>query len=219
VLRKDGVLWLNLGDSYLSATDGRNGNNLKPKDLVGIPWRVAFALQDDGWWLRSDIIWAKTNPMPESVRDRPTRAHEYIFMLTKRARYYWNKEGAREPAVTGKWEAMPPIGDVKHLDNGNRTYSGNCPPGNGNRNMRDVWTMNTGRYRGAHFATFPEILAKKCIMASTRAGDMVFDPFGGTGTTVATAIALGRRGTMLEINKDYCELAQQRLARAQPGMW
>ena len=192
VLRSDGTLWLNLGDSY--AANGAPGLNvstpsatfhggkadaherrakrvpagLKPKDLVGIPWRVAFALQVDGWYLRSDIIWSKPNPMPESVTDRPTKSHEYLFLLAKSPRYYFDADAVRESGTTGAWGAMPPIGGVKHPgNNGNATYSGNQPPSDGNRNIRSVWTIPTQPSPGAHFAVFPPKLVEPCIKAGT----------------------------------------------------
>lgn len=187
VLRDDGTLWLNLGDSYAStpagnAADRPSGfsqkanrweggavrvpklnHGLKPKDLVGIPWRMAFALQADGWWLRSDIIWAKPNPMPESVTDRPTRSHEYIFLLSKSSRYYYDGNGSKEPAKTSKWPGIgPQHGKVR--DRGESYEDMETLP---MRNRRDVWTVNTARYRGAHFAVFPEALVEPCIMAAT----------------------------------------------------
>lgn len=187
VLRDDGVAWLNLGDSYASRpqTDNfadpkavrrlpenrcrTNCTNLKPKDLVGIPWHVAFALRADGWWLRSDIIWAKPNPMPESVTDRPTRSHEYVFMLTKAARYYWDQEAVKEDAVTE--------GDTRYLRTDNtqisptgrnsdnsRLQTGNPTHG---RNIRSVWTIPTEPYPGSHYATFPTALVEPCVKAGT----------------------------------------------------
>lgn len=200
VLRDDGTLWLNLGDSYAaqggggesrmkelhadparlkgihsaaghgqrSGTKGVTYPGLKPKDLVGIPWRVAFALQADGWYLRSDIIWSKPNPMPESVTDRPTKAHEYVFLLAKSPRYYFDADAVRESGTTGAWGAMPPIGGIKQTNgNGNATYSGNQPPSDGNRNIRSVWTIPTQPYPGAHFAVFPPKLVEPCIKAGS----------------------------------------------------
>ena len=198
VLKPDGTLWLNLGDSYASFRDGKatpdttrgnsdgtlvpkgsaknrmattfTGTGIKHKDLVGIPWRVAFALQQDGWYLRQDIIWAKPNPMPESVRDRCTKSHEYLFMLTKSAKYYFDNQAIRETAVTGSWDKLPPIGGKKHQENGNPTYSGNQPASDGKRNKRDVWTINTKPFKGAHFAVMPEALVEPCILAGSRGG-------------------------------------------------
>ena len=202
VLRKDGTLWLNLGDSYNASPRGSNTGiakstlskrtngqisarfaanpirkehrdfgNLKPKDLVGIPWRVAFALQADGWWLRSDIIWAKPNPMPESVTDRPTRSHEYVFLLTKSKSYYFDQEAVREP-VSPNWErgAGPPMPELgKHVaTEGRRGHQVRRVYDEAKgRNIPSVWTIATQPYRGAHFATFPEKLVEPCIKAGT----------------------------------------------------
>jgi DNA modification methylase len=186
VLREDGVCWLNLGDSYNGSGGadgdynagglkdgqprypGRNIDTLKPKDLIGIPWRVAFALQEDGWWLRSDIIWAKPNPMPESVTDRPTKAHEYVFLLTKAARYFYDAEAIKEPHSREWWKET--INETPHVvkdrnDGGNRQGNGN-PNG---RNARTVWTIATQPYPESHFAVFPEELPRRCILAGTSA--------------------------------------------------
>mgnify|MGYP002682375832 CR=1 FL=1 len=306
VLRSDGTFWLNIADTYCGTGNkgyhadpknpkGRNGQQIarnnrvsgcKQKDLIGIPWLLAFALRADGWYLRSDIIWAKKNCMPESVKDRPTKSHEYIFLLSKSQSYYYDNEAIKEPSVTGKWDAMPPIGGVKHTESGeNPTYSGNTPSNNGMRNKRDVWFVSTKPYKGAHYATFPPDLITPCILAGApetccaecgapyarvakivgkqvtesmriagcndageyngqatkdfesakaqNASDtkrrilesmsqvkdysfeptctcnagttsgIVFDPFVGSGTTVATAIQLGRRGVGLDLSFKY----------------
>ena len=166
VLKPTGTVWLNLGDSY------------NDKQLVGIPWRVAFALQADGWYLRSDIIWSKPNPMPESVSDRPTKAHEYIFLLTKNARYYYDAEAIQE--TTGA-------------------------------NKRSVWEISTQPYPEAHFATYPEKLVEPCIMEGCPLGGVVLDPFVGSGTTMAVAQRLGRRGIGTDLNEEYLALAAKRL--------
>jgi site-specific DNA-methyltransferase (adenine-specific) len=158
---------------------------LKPKDLAGIPWRVAFALQDDGWWLRRDIVWSKPNPMPESVRDRPTTAHEYLFLLTKSARYWYDGEAIKEPAVT--------VGDA--------------------RNRRSVWTVATQPFAGAHFATFPPALIAPCILAGCPAGGTVLDPFLGAGTTALVAGRLGRHCIGIELNPAYAQMARARNGR------
>jgi site-specific DNA-methyltransferase (adenine-specific) len=196
VLKADGVLWLNIGDGYTSgnrrwrAPDKKNParamdmrpdtpDGLKPKDLMGIPWRLAFALQDDGWYLRSDIIWNKPNAMPESVKDRPTRSHEYIFMLSKSERYFYNNDAIRDP--------------------------------NG-RNRRSVWDVHTQPFSGAHFATFPPLLIEPCVVSSTRQGDMILDPFFGSGTVGLVADQLGRRYAGIEINPNYALLAARRLS-------
>ena len=250
VLRDDGTLWLNLGDSYAGGgTIGRNDTtqealarraekygtgtgsgsavgasgtrkpvaDLKPKDLIGIPWRVAFALQADGWYLRSDIIWAKPNPMPESVRDRPTKAHEYVFLLSKRERYYYDAAAIAEPATF-----PPPDGTARDSRKLAEIGSGRFDGGrkaNGQgfyrqldtRNARSVWTIATQPYHEAHFATFPEELPSRCIRAGSAPGDTVLDPFGGSGTTGAVATGLGRAAILCELNPAYIELARQRI--------
>jgi DNA modification methylase len=242
VLRPDGTLWLNLGDSYASGgmsnpsskstlgggkDRGAAGysinrsvpDGLKPKDLVGIPWRVAFALQADGWYLRSDIIWHKPNPMPESVTDRPTKAHEHMFLLAKSKSYYYDHESIKEPAVTGAWDALPPIGGKKHPgENGNATYSGNQPASDGMRNKRDVWTISTKQYAGAHFATFPADLVEPCILAGAPLGGVVLDPFGGSGTTGMVANKLGRKAVLIELNPDYVKQIKARTSQAALGL-
>jgi DNA modification methylase len=243
VLKDDGTLWLNLADSYsnTSASAGGAGKQwtnhgtvqmrgitkpiapgLKPKDLVGIPWRVAFALQADGWYLRSDIIWSKPNPMPESVRDRPTKSHEYIFLLSKAERYYFDADAVSEPATyAGK---VVTLGE-KSLSRGQANGAGIAPSGNGTaesvtvadtRNIRSVWPIATQPYSGAHFATFPEEIPTRCILAGSALNDVVLDPFAGSGTTVKVARDLGRYGVGLEISKDYLKLAN---ARVQKGAY
>lgn len=237
VLRDDGTLWLNLGDSYNAhpgqrkTTDkagtkqqsnagspgapSRHVSDCKPKDLIGIPWMVAFALRSDGWYLRQGIIWHKPNPMPESVTDRCTKAHEYIFLFSKSPRYYFDGESIKEPAK------YP--GDKRHLrkdsrkefeplciDNGSRTRTGN--PTAEKRNRRDVWTVATQPYSGAHFATFPPDLIEPCILAGCLKGGVVLDPFGGAGTTGLVAQRLGRRFVLVELNPAYMALAEQRIA-------
>ena len=255
VLRDDGTLWLNLGDSYAStgrsdrqespgvgatqamAAPGRKviwkaggGSNfswelpggLKPKDLVGIPWRVAFALQADGWWLRQDIIWHKPNPMPESVTDRCTKSHEYFFLLTKSARYYYDNEAIREPNSENseKWGKMVPTKTAKaqgshgatsaltanmtHEEVVEKYYT------NG-RNKRDVWTVTTKPFKGAHFATFPPDLIEPCILAGSAADTLVLDPFSGAGTTGLVAVQHGRRYIGTELNADYLEMSRKRI--------
>ncbi len=200
VLTDDGTLWLNLGDSYTSGdrtwrdADKKNParamryrpatpNGLKPKDLIGVPWRVAFALQADGWYLRSDTIWHKPNCQPESVKDRPTRAHEYIFLFSKSERYYYDYAAVRE------------AGD----------YPGTL------RNRRTVWSINTEPFLGAHFATFPPKLIEPCVLAGSQVGDAVLDPFFGAGTLGQVCIALQRRFTGIEISEEYAALARRRL--------
>lgn len=242
VLRDDGIAWLNLGDCYHSGNRGgyRNDshrwencpiqsqakgshleavspnrlpqNGLKDKDLVGIPWRVAFALQADGWYLRSDIIWAKPNPMPESVRDRPTKSHEYIFMLSRSERYYWDQEASKENVTgnahpRGNGQNPKRQGAGKIGSRSNETFPAPCLVTS--RNIRTVWTIPTQPYSGAHFATFPEEIPERCIKAGTKPGDVVLDPFCGSGTTVSVARRLGRVGIGLDLK--YHELAAERV--------
>ena len=196
----------------------------KPKDLVGIPWRVAFALQADGWYLRSDIIWHKPNPMPESVRDRPTKAHEYVFLLSKRERYYYDAAAIAEAAANpdgfkyagGYKNTLHMVEESKRVNVGSaRLANGTVPhfkAGHGEaRNARTVWTIATQPYPEAHFATFPEELPSRCIRAGSAPGDTVLDPFGGSGTTGAIAVGLGRKAILCELNPAYIELARQRI--------
>ena len=263
LLADDGVLWLNLGDSYNAA--GRTGHgtrqgfkqgtnrasaekadncrpsveNLKPKDLIGIPWRVAFALQADGWYLRQDIIWHKPNPMPESVTDRCTKAHEYMFLLSKSERYYFDQKAILEPVSPNtharlSQNVQEQIGSERA--NGGAKTNGNMKavgrkfdPGAGNknnpsfdaamaimpdeRNKRSVWTVPTQPYSGAHFATFPSALIEPCILAGSRSGDTVLDCFFGSGTTGEVAGNLGRNWIGCELNPDYAPLQQARTAQ------
>lgn len=200
VLTEDGTLWLNIGDAYTSGNRRWRDNDkknparamdyrpptpegLKPKDLIGVPWRVAFALQADGWFLRSDIIWYKPNCQPESVKDRPTRAHEYLFLFSKAKSYYYDYEAIREPANSH----------------------------GGMRNRRTVWSINTEGYPEAHFATFPPTLIEPCILAGSAPGDAVLDPFFGSGTVGEVCTRLKRRFTGIEVNPEYVALARRRL--------
>jgi DNA modification methylase len=282
VLRKDGTLWLNLGDNYAGAPPGnarpdhsgprflgtRDGQKmsktaraaagrefapLKPKDLVLMPARVALALQADGWWLRADIVWAKLNPMPESVTDRPTRSHEYLFLLARSERYYYDAEAIAEPLSAASLVRLsqPSFDDqrggpkdygpdanrsmrrgIEHLK---RRRSGNkardipaADDGRGipndhrgrgipweddgqGRNARTVWEIGTQPYLEAHFATFPEELARRCILAGSRPGDTVLDPFGGSGTVAQVATGHGRDALYIDLNPAYLELARQRI--------
>ncbi|MBW1779358.1 MAG: site-specific DNA-methyltransferase [Deltaproteobacteria bacterium] len=187
---------------------------LKPKDLVGMPWRVAFALQADGWWLRSDIIWHKPNPMPESVTDRPTKAHEYLFLMAKSKRYYYDHEAVKEPTVgrnhhdtTGCGNSSP--GQTDQAGNRKRTDKEVALK----RNRRDVWAIATRSYTGAHFATFPPKLVEPCILAGCPEGGIVLDPFMGSGTTGSVALVEGRRFIGIELNADYCALARERIRK------
>ena len=239
VLADDGTLWLNIGDSY--ANDGKWGGSsggkhakalhgntsigrtkvttgLKPKDLIGIPWLLAFALRADGWHLRSDIVWAKGNPMPESVTDRPTRSHEYIFLLTKRKRYFYDHEAVKEPAVSDHPSGNGFKRDARQsFQNADGTARGNemqWKDVGGKRNRRSVWHVNAKPYKGAHFATFPPALIEPCILAGSRPGDIVLDPFMGSGTTAAVALQHGRQYLGCELNAEYGALQQQRIATA-----
>lgn len=199
---------------------------LKPKDLIGIPWMLAFALRADGWYLRQDIIWHKPNPMPESVKDRCTKSHEYIFLLSKSARYYYDNEAVKEPAKNDSGWAKQAEKGKRHQDHkAGSIYLDNreeCQYGlltakiTPDRNKRDVWTISTKPYKGAHYATYPPDLITPCILAGAPAGGIVFDPFVGSGTTVATAIKLGRKGIGIDLNIKYLtENARQRIADAQ----
>ncbi len=249
VLKDDGVLWLNLGDSYSgsgpsgasyqSATTKRRAGmkqdgafrisprvhvsgltydqkkpippaGFKAKDLLGIPWRVAFALQADGWYLRSDIIWSKPNPMPESVTDRPTKAHEYLFLLTKAERYYYDADAIAEAlAVAAHSPGQSKIDASRNDHDRNERIWGL----NGTRNKRSVWTIPTLPYAGAHFATMPETLVEPCILAGSRLGDLILDPFSGSGTVLAVAERTGRRSVGVDLNPAYHALAKKRTAQ------
>lgn len=266
ILRKDGTVFLNLGDSYQCAKGQAHGvdpkqparryglrpqdvsiEGLKPKDLVGIPWMVAFALREAGWYLRADIIWNKPNPMPESVQDRPTKAHEYVFLLTKSPRYYYDAAAIREPFAPS---TMRDFGAVYESDGtkdyaaagvqnpsaikkrikdkqrqGNRRYAGfndrwdemerGEQQANG-ANKRSVWTIATSPYPDAHFATFPEALVEPCILAGSKPGDLILDPFCGSGTTGAVAIRHQRNFVGIELNPAYVELARKRIGAVAP---
>jgi DNA modification methylase len=230
VLRDDGVLWLNLGDSYANdskwggATSGKHaealhGNSgigrgkkqtgLKSKDLIGIPWMVAFALRADGWYLRNDVIWSKPNPMPESVTDRCTKAHEYIFMLTKSERYYFDAEAIKEPAAEPERQRNDRIGGA----NGHtvRHSQGGMIGASETRNKRSVWTVPTAPYPEAHFATFPPALIEPMILAGCPVGGTVLDPFSGSGTTCLVADRQGRNGIGIELNPDYVAMSERRI--------
>jgi DNA modification methylase len=244
VLRSDGVVWLNLGDSYQSnkspqitqtkdigtrrtSVDTRPQlvDGLKPKDLIGVPWRVAFALQSDGWWLRQDIIWHKPNPMPESVTDRCTKAHEYIFLLSKSPRYYYDADAIAEPAKeAGETRITTKKGFAGQAIGNNKKPSGNAVIGSivkikSHRNKRSVWTVATRPYKEAHFATFPEKLVEPMILAGSKPGDTVLDPFAGTGTAGVVSMRHHRHFVGIELNSDYIELAKKRLAHIQPTLF
>jgi DNA modification methylase len=246
VLRDDGTCWVNLGDSYASSpssggaqssvlTGGEHKRTprmpyhrpkaLKPKDLVGIPWRVAFALQADGWYLRQDIIWHKPNPMPESVRDRCTKAHEYIFLLSKSERYYFDAEAIAEPAINAGKVVTNNNGKNGQMGDFGATRGGFMRPEGvtvkDTRNKRSVWTVTTKPYKGAHFATFPPDLIEPCIKAGCPEGGTVLDPFAGSGTTLAVATKLGRNSIGIELNAEYIELARARIDHVtkEPNLW
>jgi len=252
VLADDGTLWVNIGDSYATnggAHGGRVDNQrgvgakrthdngggdqharrapdgLKPKDLIGIPWMLAFALRADGWYLRQDIIWHKPNPMPESVTDRCTKAHEYIFLLSKSERYFYDHEASKEPAVSEK-----PAGNKRHkyadayaagTSEEHRTKAGLLALTGvewETRNRRSVWTVATRPYKGAHFATFPPALIEPCILAGSRPGDIVLDPFMGSGTTAEVAILHGRQYLGCELNPEYGPLQAERIQAANDNL-
>lgn len=233
VLRPDGLLWVEIGDSYAATgksgggaqgrrwkiagadTEGPRGGKwsppppgYKPKDLLGIPWMLAFALRADGWYLRQDIVWHRPNPMPESVKDRCTKSHTYVFMLSKSARYYYNadavKEPLKDPGAAREAALMAPAART-----GSRYEQ--APDG---RNRRSVWTVTTQPWRGAHFATWPERLVEPMILSSTRTGDLVLDPFAGSGTTWVVAARLGRRFVGCELNPEYVKMAHERVIAA-----
>lgn len=273
VLRNDGTVWLNLGDSYVAnrtyqvgstkggkkhgpaqGVQGRGSSvpsGLKPKDLIGIPWRVAFALQADGWYLRQDIIWAKPNPMPESVRDRCTKSHEYIFLLSKSDKYYFDSEAIRNQPSEALLKQVAEGyngSDTKEYSEGGaqsasgtksriiegarkrvdkmrgheRTHEGFRDKWDGlskaeqqalGSNKRSVWTVATQPFKGAHFATFPTELIRPCILAGSKPGDTVLDPFAGSGTTGVVSKQEGRKFIGIDCNPEYVELAKERIAR------
>jgi DNA modification methylase len=209
VLRDDGTLWLNIGDSY--ATNRPEGG-AKPKDLLGIPWTLALALRNDGWYLRSDVIWHKPNPMPENCRDRPTKAHEYLFLLSKQPKYYYDQKAAAEPAKneakkSGAFHTGILKGDARATTLGAARET---------RNRRTVWTIASRPYRGAHFATYPPALVEPCILAGCPEGGLVLDPFIGSGTTAVVARSLGRRCIGIDLNPDYLKIARERIEAAKP---
>ena len=271
VLKKDGVCWVNMGDSYAASSGTGGGNNkanngsfhgggsrlvhvFKPKDRMMVPARLAIALQDDGWWLRDEIVWHKPNPMPSSVQDRTTPAHEMIYLLTKSAKYYYDAAAIRTEAnqdslarydrqssydgekpyamkqgPTGaKVPASSAFGGpnsgfrVKHCPNNSqpseKPTEGQYEPIVG-ANCRSVWTFSTQGYPEAHFATYPEELPKRCILAGSREGDVVLDPFGGSGTTGAVAKQLGRKFVLIELNPEYVGLIEKRLASVTPSLF
>ena len=259
VLRADGTLWVNMGDSYATRsgsqppTNTRNScghtakhtpRGYKYKDLIGVPWQLAFALRADGWYLRQDIIWNKSNCMPESVRDRCTKSHEYIFLLSKSERYFFDAAAISEPIAgtstkrymqniekqSGSFKqpgrggrpmkaVLPRFGGEKYgtdQTKETRTKSGKTYVPTTHRNKRDVWTVGTSGFRGAHFAVFPEKLIEPCILAGSPLGGTVLDPFAGSGTTGVVAKRLGRDFVGVEINPDYAKMAADRIAEVKP---
>jgi site-specific DNA-methyltransferase (adenine-specific) len=237
VLRDDGTLWLNLGDSYAGnnsrasnngragfgnsreAVIARTGEGLKTKDLIGIPWRVAFALQQDGWYLRQDIIWHKPNPIPESVKDRCTKAHEYIFLLSKSPRYYFDHESIKEPAKRPNEKqtfggAKAKSAEIQTSDpryrNGSEQW-GRTIKTPKMKSKRDVWSVSVKPYKGAHFATFPPDLIEPCVLAGCPEGGTVLDPFGGSGTTAGVAVKHERKAIICELNPEYAALIPDRV--------
>ena len=240
VLKDDGTLWLNLGDSYAGSGKGaaeypenakkyKQGTNrgmvgatattkipkqyegIKPKDLVGIPWMVAFALRADGWWLRQDIIWHKLNPMPESVRDRCTKSHEYIFLLSKSNKYYFDYMAIQEATTT--FDTVIRDRETTKLNNTpGRSHMGGLTHNDYEfRNKRDVWSMTTNPFHGAHFATYPEELVIPCVLAGTDEGDTVLDPFNGAATTGVVALKHGRKYIGCELNQEYIDISENRI--------
>lgn len=242
VLRDDGTLWLNIGDSYnakpgqrkdsdeagekqrsmrgSTAAPSRSWEGCKPKDLIGIPWMLAFALRADGWYLRQEIIWAKPNPMPESVTDRCTKSHEQIFLLAKSASYYCDMEAIKEAIAESTANDSRLTQEGYDVERPERGFPGQASRGSGllvpkgdptKRNKRSVWTVSTKPYKGAHFATFPTDLIEPCILAGAPAGGIVLDPFFGSGTTGQVAQALGRQFIGIELNEAYKPLQDERL--------
>lgn len=224
LLRADGTLWLNLGDSYASSVC--SNLRLKPKDLIGMPWRVAFALQADGWWLRSDTIWHKPCPMPESVTDRPTRSHEYVFLLSKSASYHYDADAVRTPlrekTLTTFGTRRQALGNDRGEFVKAHNFAMSTPerkPRLGNNgkpagaNLRSVWTIAPSPFKGAHFAIMPPKLVEPCILAGCPPGGTVLDPFCGAGTVPFVARELGRKAIGIELNASYCEIAANRLAQ------
>ena len=234
-LKPEGTIWLNLGDSYANTKKGNtNGTygkvkqkqgvnesthkrtipeGLKPKDLIGIPWLVAFELQRRGWWLRQDIIWNKPSVMPESVTDRCTKSHEYIFLLTKSKKYYFDNEAIKEPSVSA--DSGVRNRDISKLNNtpGRTRMAGLTHNSYTTRNKRSVWTVPTKPYKGAHFATFPEKLIEPCMLAGCPIGGTVLDPFMGAGTVALVALKNKRQYIGIEINPEYIDLINKRIAQ------
>ena len=231
ILADDGTLWLNIGDSYAgnnsqASNNGRagfgnarervvnrTGEGLKTKDLIGIPWMLAFALRADGWYLRQDIIWHKPNPMPESVTDRCTKAHEYIFLMSKSPKYYYDFEAIKEEGVIAAGTLAAKGSAERQNQKGVNARPPEYKEYDGQRNKRSVWTVTTKPYEGAHFAVFPTDLIEPCILAGAPVGGVVLDPFMGSGTTAQVAQSLGRQYLGCELNPEYAPLQKKRLAQ------
>ena len=234
VLKDDGVLWLNIGDSYYNYRPGTGGlpkqtvsktsqdlptecnrranklDGLKEKDLIGIPWMLAFALRADGWYLRQDIIWHKPNPMPESVKDRCTKSHEYIFLLSKQRKYYYDNEAIKEPVKQDWGKRDRTTGKYHNPGTGLQPHSG-LTKSYERKNKRDVWSVTNKPYKGAHFACFPPDLIEPCILAGSKKGDIILDPFMGSGTTASVALTHDRHYYGCELHEDYGSLIQKRI--------
>lgn len=243
ILRQDGCLWVVIGDSY--ARDAKKGQHkpgdpgkqayiydagggrasttldlgacgLKPKDLIGIPWMLAFALRADGWYLRSDICWYKPNVMPEAVTDRPTKAHEYVFLLTKSEHYYYNADAIKEKSTCSRMRG-PALHPDRESTNGNAGLARRKPKPF--RNRRSVWSINTEPFKGAHFAAFPRKLVEPCVKAGSPKGGIILDPFLGSGTTAVVALSLGRKFVGIELNERYVEIASARVGDVSPPLF
>lgn len=239
ILTDDGTLWINIGDSYSNVSSGGHGymdgrrnrkerraagiqEGMKQKDLIGIPWMLAFALRADGWYLRQDIIWSKPNAMPESVRDRCTKSHEYIFLLSKSPKYYYDHESVKEPCSEANVKDFLRRKTLNNKGKGKGTYEEARPdltrsrdeymPADFRRNRRSVWTVGAKPYKGAHFATFPPLLIEPCILAGCPPGGTVIDPFGGSGTTAGVANAHDRNAILCELSHEYAKLIPSRVS-------
>ena len=234
VLKDDGTLWVNIGDSYYNYRPGTGGlpkqtvsktsqdlptqcnrranklDGLKEKDLIGIPWMLAFALRADGWYLRQDIIWLKPNPMPESVKDRCTKSHEYIFLLSKQRKYYYDNEAIKEPVKQDWGKRDRTTGKYHNPGTGLQPHSG-LTKSYERKNKRDVWSVTNKPYKGAHFACFPPDLIEPCILAGSKKGDIILDPFMGSGTTASVALTHDRHYYGCELHEDYGSLIQKRI--------
>ena len=244
VLSDDGTLWLNIGDSYMTTPAGNKtwgngvGSNkhyenkkihdttkrkvegLKNKDLIGIPWRLAFALQSEGWYLRQDIIWAKPNPMPESIKDRCTKSHEYIFLMSKSANYHFDSEAIKEKATgLDPGNKNPTKANGTYHKKGTLSSNLHKIEAKEYRNKRSVWSVTVKPYSEAHFATFPKELIEPCVLAGCPEGGTILDPFGGSGTTAEVALENRRNAILIELNPEYIKLAEKRISGVQPKLF